>query len=115
MNRYVEAFFEEPDITNPDDIQKILNVTERAGGMTPNIAKELTYKTLGKDGVENYDGEWGDIPLQYIKSMPQQQVTEPVMSQLDQTIEKAAGDEEVMAVMKQIRKALVEYSEKAGE
>lgn len=115
MNRYVEAFFEEPDITNPDDIQKILNVTERAGGMTPNIAKELTYKTLGKDGAEDYEGDWGDIPLQYLKTQPQQ-VSEPVMAQLDTTIQKAAGESaDVLAVMKQIKKALIEYSEEVGE
>ena len=110
QNRYVEAFFEEPDITNPDDIQKILNVTERAGGMSPNVAKELTYKTLGKDGMEDYPEEWGDIPLQYLKSAPQQQVTDPLLQQVDEKIKKAAEDDEsVLAVMKQIRKALVEY------
>lgn len=110
QNRYVEAFLEEPDITNPDDIQKILNVTERAGGMSPNVAKELTYKTLGKDGMEDYPEEWGDIPLQYLKSAPQQQVTDPLLQQVDEKIKKAAEDDEsVLAVMKQIRKALVEY------
>lgn len=116
QNRYVEAYFEEPDITNPEDIQKILNVTERAGGITPNIAKGLTYKTLGKDGAEDYDGEWGDIPLQYLKAMPQQQVTDPLLEQVDEKIKKAAAeDESVVAVMKQIRKALVDYRTKEGE
>lgn len=36
--RYVEAQFDAPDITNPDDIQKMLNITERAGGLTPNLS-----------------------------------------------------------------------------
>lgn len=71
--RYVEAQFDEPDITNPDDIQKMLNVTERAGGLTPNIAKELTYEVLGKDGCEDYEGDWGDIPLAYAKTLLQTQ------------------------------------------
>lgn len=71
--QHVEAYFMEPDITNPDDIQKILNVTERAGGLTPNVAKELTYKVLGKDDEEDYSGEWGDLPLAYTKAVTQAQ------------------------------------------
>lgn len=71
--RYVEAQFDAPDITNPDDIQKMLNITERAGGLTPNTAKELTYGVLGKDGCEDYEGDWGDIPLAYAKTLPQSQ------------------------------------------
>lgn len=119
--KYVEVFFEAPDITNPEDIQKILSVTERAGGITPNVAKELTYKTLGKDGCEDYDGEWGDIPIQYIRISqaqaqqlpPSEPVTDNTLKQLDGQIEQAA-DDEVVSVMKQIRKALVEYK-KDGE
>lgn len=117
--KYVEAYFEAPDITNPEDIQKILNVTERAGGMTPNVAKELTYKTLGKDGCEDYVGDWGDIPIQYARiqqsamQLPSQSVTDETLKQLDGKIEQAT-DEEVVSVMKQIRKALVEYR-KDGE
>lgn len=108
--KYVEAYFEEPDITNPDDIQKILNITERAGGITPNIAKGLTYKTLGKDGPEDFPEEWGDIPLQYLKSLPQQQVTDGILQQVDSQIKKAASDnDEIAAVMKEIRKALLNY------
>ncbi len=71
--RYVEAQFDEPDITNPDDIQKMLNITERAGGLTPNTAKELTYEVLGKDGCEDYEGDWGDVPLAYARTLPQSQ------------------------------------------
>ena len=74
--KYVEAQFDEPDITNPDDIQKMLNITERAGGLTPNTAKELTYKVIGKDGCEDYEGSWGDTPLAYSKTMPQGQLTQ---------------------------------------
>lgn len=117
--KHVEAYFEAPDITNPEDIQKILNVTERAGGMTPNVAKELTYKTLGKDGCEDYDGEWGDVPIQYARiqqssmQLPSQPVTDETLKQLDGKIAQAT-DEEVVSVMKQIRKALVEYR-KDGE
>ena len=71
--RHVESYFMEPDVTDPDDVQKILNVTERAGGLTPNVAKELTYKTLGLDNEEPYSGDWGDIPLAYQKALTQAQ------------------------------------------
>lgn len=70
---YVEVRFDEPDITNPDDIQKMLNITERAGGLTPNMAKELTYKVLGKDGCEDYGGDWGDVPLACSRTLSQGQ------------------------------------------
>ena len=72
--KHVEARFDEPDITNPDDIQKILNITERAGGLTPNLAKEYTYEVLGKDGCADYDGEWGNVPLAYSRTVTQSQL-----------------------------------------
>ena len=145
--KYVEVKFDEPDITNPDDIQKILNVTERAGGLTPNVAKEYTYKVLGKDGCEDYPGEWGDTPLAYSKTVSQSQlqqglsadsventktaktehtgqnsdterqnktVTEEEMQQLDNQIQKASSnDADLVPVLLEIRKALLEY-QKAG-
>lgn len=39
--QYVEAYFLAPDISNPDDMYKLLNVTNNAGGITPNMAKEV--------------------------------------------------------------------------
>lgn len=147
--KYVEAKLDEPDITNPDDIQKILNITERAGGLTPNLAKEYTYDVLGKDGCEDYPGDWGDIPLAYSRTVTQNQlqaetgsmagentliteneptgqntkpqgnnkaVTEEELAVLDGQIEKAAlNDLELVPIMKEIRRALGEYKEKAGE
>ncbi len=146
--RYVKLKFDEPDITNLDDIQKILNITERAGGLTPNVAKEYTYQVIGKDGVEDYEGEWGNIPIAYsrissqsqIKGMSadtlktpsvaenapvgqnakrqgqQEVVTDKEMEQLDLQIQKASDDDpELVPIMKEIRKALVEAREKAGE
>ena len=118
--RYVEDKFDDPDITNPDDIQKILNITERAGGLTPNLAKEITYNTLGKDGCEDYEGDWGDTPLQYVKASSEKQMEEPAyqktpissekLKQVDEQIQKAHDnrDVEVVAVMKEVRKMLAE-------
>ena len=61
--KYVEVQFDEPDITNPDDLYKMLTVCNNAGGVTPNLAKEVAYDVLGKDGCEDYEGDWGDTPL----------------------------------------------------
>lgn len=65
--RYVETFFREPDITNPDDLYKILTVCNNAGGLTPNKAKAIAYKVLGETS-EDFAGEWGDIPLAFSKA-----------------------------------------------
>ncbi len=65
--RYVEAFFKEPNISNPDDLFKVLSVTNLAGGLTPNKAKEILYNSFGETS-EDYEGEWGDIPLAITKT-----------------------------------------------
>ena len=36
----VEVYFKEPDITNPDDLYKILNVCSNAGGLPPNKVRK---------------------------------------------------------------------------
>lgn len=118
--QYVGVKFDDPDITNPDDIQKILNITERAGGLTPNLAKEVTYNTLGKDGCEDYEGGWGDVPLQYMKASMETRteesnrqamgVSDGELKQMDEQIKKAQDnhDTEIVAVMREIRKMLIE-------
>jgi len=108
--QYVEAYFLEPDITNPDDLAKILNVTERAGGLTPNKAKEITYSLMGEIS-EDYTGDWGDTPLQYLKSvMTPSEIAPPagLSTQLTKQIQKAAADnnDAVVAVMKEVRDVL---------
>lgn len=107
--KYVHAEFNKPDITNPDDIQKILNITERAGGLPANVAKDLTYKTLGLQQAEPYPEEWGDMPLTYLTKQPQP-VTDEIINQMNNQIAKAAQnrDDELLPIMKAIRKALLE-------
>lgn len=121
--KHVKAQFDEPDITNPDDIQKMLNITERAGGLTPNTAKSLTYEVLGKDGCEDYEGDWGDIPLAYTKALSQSQQAGLVAEQLGnlsaqnneptgqkrepQRQKRVVTDEEIEQLDGQIQKAAV--------
>ena len=72
--KYVEAYFDKPDITNPDDLQKLLAVASAAGGLTLNDARELALDAMGKE-AEEYPGTFnmndiGNVPLAVIKSMP---------------------------------------------
>ena len=105
--KYVEAYFKEPDINNPDDITKILNIVERAGGLTPNKAKEVAYEALG-DNFEPFEGEWADVPLAYAK-LNQTPDINNLSAQLEKQISKAAGaqDDAIVAVMKEVRSLLL--------
>lgn len=108
--KYVEAYFKAPDISNPDDVAKILNIVERAGGLTPNKAKEIGYTTLGDD-FEPFKGEWADLPLTYTK-MTQMPTIPNLTAQLEKQIAKAAGaqDDAVVSVMKEVRDLLLKMS-----
>ena len=57
-------FFRAPDVSNPDDLYKLLTVCNNAGGLTPNKAKSVLYKALGETS-EDFPEEWGDIPLAF--------------------------------------------------
>lgn len=96
---HVEVYFKEPDITNPDDLYKILNVCSNAGGLPPNKAKEIAYNALG-DVSDDYSGDWGNIPVVYSK----------MTGGSDIQISKAAEnhDDEIVAVMKSVRALLAE-------
>lgn len=97
----VEVYFKEPDITNPDDLYKILNVCSNAGGLPPNKAKEIAFKSLGEVS-DDYEGEWGNIPLAYQKHI----------SGLNAQIAKAGNnkEDEIIAIMKSVRSLLLKYS-----
>lgn len=96
--RYVEAYFLEPNISNPDDIYKILTVANHAGGLTPNKAKQIVYEAYG-EVAEDYPEEWGNIPL----------ACRETQTALQKQIEKAAAnnDDTVVAVMKEVKNLLI--------
>lgn len=73
--KHVEVYFKAPDISNPDDMSKILTIAEKAGGMTPNLAHELALGAMGKIS-EDYDGEWGEIPLTVANAAKSETTTE---------------------------------------
>lgn len=109
--RFVEAYFLEPDISNPDDIAKLLTVANAAGGLTPNKAKELVYGAFGEVS-ENYPEEWGDVPLAYAKAQTGQSAgldADTLSKMMQQQIAKAEASHEdtaLVAVMKQVRDLL---------
>lgn len=110
--KYVEIFFKEPNITNPDDIYKVLSVCSRAGGLTPNKAKEIIYNAYGQTS-EDYEGDWGNVPLAYgdsikVEGNPEIDISQLTMS-LQKQIQKAAAnhDDAVVAVMKEVKNLLL--------
>lgn len=108
--KYVEVYFKEPDITNPDDLFKILSVCRAAGGITPNFAKEIVYNAYGRVS-EDYEGDWGNIPIG-VTTTPQKTApvdVESISENLNKQIRKAAAshDDAVIAVMKEVRNLLV--------
>lgn len=106
--RHVEAFFLEPDISNPDDLSKILTIANSAGGLTPNKAKDIVYKMLGETS-EDFPEEWGETPLAI---QNKQNATSfdmgGMMLTMQRQIEKASAnhDDEIVPVLKEIRKLL---------
>jgi len=119
--RHVEAFFLEPEISNIDDMVKLFSVAARAGGITPNKAKEIAYKALGET-AEPYNGDWGDVPFEARKLalaaqtamglMPAELTAAPsddaLNEQLTLQIAKAVehNDGEIALVLKEIRNLL---------
>ena len=112
--KHVEVYFKAPDLSNPDDIAKILAVCKSAGGLTPNKAKDILYKALGEVS-EDYEGEWGNLPLGF-NLTPQeasQTALHGIASSLEQQIQKAEKnhDGEVVAIMREVKKLLIAKSE----
>lgn len=116
--KHVEAYFLAPNITNPDDLYKILTVSNNAGGLTPNKAKDVVYRMLGETS-EDYEEEWGDIPLKiYAERNSSVADVNGIAAQLTQQIQKAQSNnapDEVVSVMKSIQKLLKEIKEQEGK
>lgn len=111
--QYCEVEFKAPKITNPDDLYKILTVAEKAGGLPPNKAKQVAYEALGESS-DDYEEEWGNVPLVILQNTSAQANLQDVTSQLQQQIEKAednAEPTELLAVMKSVHKLLREIRE----
>lgn len=115
--RYCEVSFRGPDITNPEDQSRILEVVERAGGLTPNEAHRLAGAMTG-DTAEDFTGDWAGVPLavQQVLRDAAQSAPDPdpaTPDEPDRRVEdaEAGGSDELIAVMRQVRKALVELTE----
>lgn len=113
--KYVEAYFLEPDISNPDDLVKILQACTAAGGVTPNKAKQIVFEALG-EVAEDYDGEWGEIPLAYSKGSTAATDALSSLFGVSMAIQKAQNnhDDNIIPVLKEIRKYLRDINQ-SGE
>jgi len=112
--RYVEAYFLEPVISNPDDLVKILQICNTAGGLTPNKAKQIALKALG-EVAEDYEGDWGNIPLAYSKgSTAATDALAGLFGGVSLAMQKAQDnhDDEIIPVLKEIRKYLKQEQER---
>lgn len=118
--RYVEAYFLEPNISNPDDLTKILTIANAAGGLTPNKAKQIVYEALGEtaeDYPENAEeAAWGDIPLSYSNSQKVGSGFDFLTMSLQKQIEKASRnhDDDIVAVMKEVRNLLYQMDKEGS-
>ena len=138
--KYVEAYFKTPNISNPEDLYKLMTIANAAGGLTPNKSKELLYESLGETS-EDYEGDWGNIPMALISRMTgtqmpagqvesleapaapgaqQDDVTKDPMDSLNKMVAKAAADHEdqILSVLKEVRRQLEEavvYEDNAEE
>lgn len=99
--KYTHVEFRAPDITNPEDMEKILNIAQQAGGITPNDGRELLHKVTGKT-AEPYKGDWANLPLVY------QNIAQTAPQTLD--IIKSDKNDEMIAVMKEVRSLLENVS-----
>lgn len=110
--KYVEVYFMEPDISNPDDLYKMLTVLSNAGGVTPDFAHEMICDVTGKPS-ENYTEEWGKVPVAVSKIKAQGSGMDldfdGMIQQLSGQIQKASKNresDELVAVMKEVRRVL---------
>lgn len=109
--KYVEAYFLEPNISNPDDLAKLLTICNSAGGLTPNKAKQIVYSAFGET-AEDYEGDWANEPLARSQAGESKSEDSPDISeQLEKQIAKAAAehDDSVVAVMKEVRSLLKNF------
>lgn len=109
--KYVEAYFLEPDISNPDDLYKMLTVCNNAGGLTPNDARKIIFNAYGETS-EDYPEEWGNIPIAYANSqakagsgMDVGQIAEALQKQIVKA--SVNHDDAVVAVMKDVKRLLL--------
>ncbi len=108
--KYCEVYLKEPEISNPDDITKLISVATNAGGVTPNLAREIACKAVGRVS-EDYKGNWGNIPLAYIKNTVSQANTA-----VNAAISKARRDnsEDIIPILKGIKDAINEITKHTG-
>lgn len=123
MFKYVEVEFKAPDVSNIEDLAKILSVCFQAGGVTPNKAKEIIYGLIGEES-EDYEGDWGNIPVplqSYINSSNNAdenplagKTPEEIQTEIDNIIQKSVSinNDTLVPIMKSVRDLLIDIKSK---
>lgn len=94
--KYVKAYFKSPDIENTDSQYKMLTIAKDK--MSVNQVLEEYYGAVNKD-FEPFEDEWANIP-------------QFVFDKLNSTINNPNGNEDIIPVLKSVRKALKEVNER---
>ena len=96
--KYVLVELRNPDISNPEDVTKILGAVNDIGGVAINDVRELLGNVLGKQ-LENFDDERANLPTALLN----QGAAEPEM-----LLKSAGSNEKIYTVLKDLRDLLEE-------
>lgn len=92
-----------PKFSNVDDLFKILTIVDKSGGISPVLAQKLLQKYATDLEFEEYQEDWGQIPIEVLKIVNQQQLP-------NAQIQKA--EQRQIDILKDVRNALSELTEK---
>lgn len=99
--KHVYVNLRKPEISNTEDMVKMLDVLSKYGGTTFNDLREVAAKVLNKD-LEPFDAEEASQPialvLQAIKKASEQKTTE--------TVQKSGTPTDLVMIMKDVRDLL---------
>ncbi|MDO7787137.1 phage portal protein [Desulforamulus aquiferis] len=90
--KYVDAYFNSPDISNPDDKARLLEVFNSIGAIAPNDVRQDVGKLLGRE-LENFKDELANIPPS-------------LRQQVSQILMQKSANESIIGILKDLRDVL---------
>lgn len=96
--KFVTVELRNPDISNPEDVAKILGAVNDIGGVAINDTRELLGNVLGKQ-LENFEDERANLPTALLN----QKTAVP-----EALLKSAGNNEKMFAVLKDLRDLLEE-------
>lgn len=95
--KFVDVFFKGPDISDSQDMARLLAIYNQIGGVAPNDVRDAVSKLLGKD-LENFQQEEANIPLQ-LQRQQQSSLPLPMMK---------SANADIVSILKDLRDVLEE-------